>query len=45
MLKSGAYRVTEVAEYCGYNDAFHFYKQFKHITGLPPSRYIPKISE
>ncbi|MDR0786044.1 MAG: AraC family transcriptional regulator [Treponema sp.] len=45
MLESGAYRVSEAAEHCGYNDAFHFYKQFKHITGLPPSRYIPKISE
>jgi YesN/AraC family two-component response regulator len=45
MLKSGAYRVTEVAECCGYNDVFHFYKQFKYITGIPPSRYIPRISK
>jgi AraC-like DNA-binding protein len=44
MLKSGAYRVGEVAEDCGYNDAFHFYKQFKHIAGIPPSHYIPRIS-
>lgn len=45
MLKSGSYRVTEVAEYCGYSDAFHFYKQFKGITGIPPSYYIPIISK
>ncbi|MDR3115222.1 MAG: AraC family transcriptional regulator [Treponema sp.] len=45
MLKSGAYRVAEVAEYCGYNDAFHFYKHFKRIVGIPPSHYIPRISE
>jgi AraC-like DNA-binding protein len=45
MLGSGAYRVTEVAEYCGYNDSFHFYKHFKQITGIAPSHYIPRISE
>jgi AraC-like DNA-binding protein len=45
MLKSGTYRVAEVAEYCGYNDAFHFYKQFKHIVGIPPSHYIPRLSK
>lgn len=45
MLGSGAYRVAEVAEYCGYNDTFHFYKHFKQITGIPPSLYIPRISE
>lgn len=44
MLESGAYRVSEAAECCGYNDAFHFYKQFKHIAGIPPSHYIPRIS-
>jgi AraC-like DNA-binding protein len=44
MLKSGAYRVAEVSECCGYNDTFHFYKQFKRIAGIPPSCYIPKIS-
>jgi AraC-like DNA-binding protein len=45
MLKSGAYRVAEAAECCGYNDAFHFYKQFKSIAGIPPSHYIPRISQ
>ncbi|MDR1398703.1 MAG: AraC family transcriptional regulator [Treponema sp.] len=41
MLRSGAYRVAEVADLCGYNDMFHFYKQFKAIIGVPPSRCIP----
>jgi two-component system response regulator YesN len=45
MLKSGAYRVAEAAECCGYNDAFHSYKQFKSIAGIPPSYYIPRISQ
>jgi YesN/AraC family two-component response regulator len=45
MLESGAYQVAEVAEYCGYNDVFHFYKHFKRIAGIAPSYYIPKLSE
>jgi AraC-like DNA-binding protein len=45
MLKSGSYRVAEVAECCGYHDAFHFYKHFKSIAGIPPSHYIPRISQ
>lgn len=42
MLQSGAYTVGATAELCGYQDAFHFYKQFKSLTGSSPSRYIPK---
>jgi YesN/AraC family two-component response regulator len=42
MLKSGDYLVSDVAELCGYCDIFHFYKQFKAITGMPPSHYIPR---
>jgi AraC-like DNA-binding protein len=44
MLKSGDYLVSDVAELCGYCDIFHFDKQFKAITGLPPSAYIPRCS-
>jgi AraC-like DNA-binding protein len=42
MLQSGDYLVSDVAELCGYCDIFHFYKQFKAITGMPPSHYIPR---
>ncbi|GHV87321.1 hypothetical protein AGMMS50255_6170 [Spirochaetia bacterium] len=42
ILRTGGYRVSEVAEQCGYNDTYHFYKQFKAITGKPPSRYLPR---
>jgi AraC-like DNA-binding protein len=42
MLKSGEYKVQKTAELCGYQDVFHFYKQFKTLTGFPPSRCIPK---
>jgi AraC-like DNA-binding protein len=42
MLRSGDYNVGEVAERCGYNDIYHFYKHFKGIYGIPPSDCIPK---
>ncbi|MDR1444030.1 MAG: helix-turn-helix domain-containing protein [Treponema sp.] len=41
ILSAGGYRVSEVAEQCGYCDIYHFYKQFKTITGKAPSRYLP----
>jgi AraC-like DNA-binding protein len=42
ILRSGAYKVMEVAEQCGFSDIYHFYKQFKTITGLPPSKFVPQ---
>jgi AraC-like DNA-binding protein len=42
ILRTGGYRVSEVAEQCGYSDTFRFYKQFKAITGKPPSQYLPR---
>ncbi|MDR3277088.1 MAG: AraC family transcriptional regulator [Treponema sp.] len=42
LLQSGAYRVAEAAEACGYGDIYHFYKQFKAIMGMPPSQCIPR---
>ncbi|MDR0732129.1 MAG: helix-turn-helix domain-containing protein [Treponema sp.] len=41
ILNAGGHRVCEVAEQCGYCDSYHFYKQFKAITGKPPSTYLP----
>jgi AraC-like DNA-binding protein len=45
MLRSGKYKVREVAEHCGYNDFLYFYKQFKQVYGISPSHCIPKKSE
>jgi YesN/AraC family two-component response regulator len=42
MLRSGEYRVQEVAEKCGYNDIYSFYKNFKAAMGIAPSKCIPK---
>jgi AraC-like DNA-binding protein len=44
LLRSGEYKVFEAAERCGYQDVFHFYKQFRAIMGFPPSRCIPRRS-
>jgi AraC-like DNA-binding protein len=41
ILRSGVYKIMDVAEQCGYSDIYHFYKQFKAITGLPPSKFSP----
>jgi len=41
-LKTGAYKIHEVAEQCGFSDSFHFYKSFKALRGFPPSRCLPK---
>ena len=41
-LRSGEYRVNEVAERCGYSDIYHFYKHFKRMYGIAPSASIPK---
>jgi len=42
MLLSGEYKVGDVAEACGFTDTSHFYKQFKHVKGFPPSQCLPK---
>jgi AraC-like DNA-binding protein len=38
MLQTGNYKVSEVAEHCGFSDVVHFYKSFKALRGFPPSR-------
>jgi transcriptional regulator GlxA family with amidase domain len=42
MLASGEYKVSDIAEACGFTDVSHFYKQFKLIKGFPPSHSLPK---
>jgi len=42
MLQSGNYKVSEVAEHCGFSDVVHFYNSFRQIRGFPPSKCKPK---
>jgi AraC-like DNA-binding protein len=42
MLNSGEYKVSDVAEQCGFTDVSHFTKQFKMIKGFPPSHCMPR---
>lgn len=42
MLRSGEYKVGEIAERCGFSDGFYFYRQFKELYGISPSECIPK---
>ncbi|MDR1031122.1 MAG: AraC family transcriptional regulator [Treponema sp.] len=44
LLQSGGWLVSEAAEACGFCDVYHFYKQFKAIMGVSPSRYISKTN-
>jgi two-component system response regulator YesN len=39
LLKSDVYKVSEVAEMCGYPNSSHFYSAFKKDVGLTPSAY------
>jgi YesN/AraC family two-component response regulator len=45
LLRTGKFKVKEIAGRCGYNDALYFYKQFKKITGLAPSELLPSKNE
>ena len=36
------YTISQVAQFCGFNNIQHFSKTFKAITGEPPSRMIKK---
>ena len=42
MLRSGQYKVYEVAEKVGYSDSQYFSKQFKKNVGVTPKEYINK---
>ena len=42
LLRSGECNVGEAACNCGFSDIAHFYKNFKALTGMAPSQFMPK---
>ncbi|MCL2044098.1 MAG: AraC family transcriptional regulator [Treponema sp.] len=44
MLRTGEYKVGNIAEACGFTDTAHLYKQFKLHKGFSPSHCLPKKS-
>jgi YesN/AraC family two-component response regulator len=42
ILSNGEYKVSDIADACGFTDMSHFYKQYKLIKGFPPSHSLPK---
>ncbi len=40
LLKSGQYKVYEIAEMVGYSNYAYFYQTFKKYTGLSPKEYV-----
>jgi AraC-like DNA-binding protein len=42
-LKDGSYSIKEIANFVGYQDAYHFSKLFKKYYGYPPSTIKAKI--
>ncbi|MBQ4630244.1 MAG: helix-turn-helix transcriptional regulator [Clostridia bacterium] len=43
MLSSGSYRVYEVQDECGFENASYFTKVFKHFCGVTPAEFLKSI--
>lgn len=43
LLKSGQYKISDIAETVGYKNVYYFSKVFKAQTGTAPSEYIKNI--
>lgn len=39
LLNHGGYSIEEVSELTGYNNQYHFIRQFKQFTGITPGKY------
>lgn len=44
ILKEGKYKIYEVAEIVGYENAYYFSKVFKKIVGITPKEYISRLN-
>ena len=39
LLSLGTMSISEIAEQCGYQNVYHFIRQFRNITGVTPGKY------
>lgn len=39
ILSTSNLSLSQIAEFCGYNNEVHFYRQFKKLTGVTPAQY------
>ena len=39
LIKSSNQSLTEIAHHCGFSDQSHFFRTFKHLTGLNPKSF------
>ena len=40
LMQQDAYSIREVAELAGYNNQYHFIRQFREVTGTTPGKFI-----
>lgn len=40
LMQHGNYSIREIAELSGYNNQYHFIRQFREVTGITPGKYI-----
>ena len=45
MLIAARYKIGEIAEMCGFENAYYFSKVFKQHFGLPPSKYAKSLEK
>ena len=39
LLTLGTMSIADIAEQCGYQNVYHFIRQFRTITGVTPGKY------
>ncbi len=43
LISMSSYSIGRIADLLGYSDVYHFSKQFKEKTGIPPSRFRARV--
>lgn len=40
LMQQGSYSIREIAEMAGYNNQYHFIRQFREVSGITPGKFI-----